>query len=343
MVNFTAAVSDKSHSRIPRRIKAVLAFLAFFLGSTAAFADVVLFVSEPYGRLGFLAPTGHAAVYLPRVCAETPTLLRPCEPGETGVVISRYHRIAGYDWIAVPVTAYLYAVDDLSQVPASADRVAVHELRDAYRRQYLSELVPDETVRKKDFRGWVQLVGAAYDRRIYAFQFFSSVEQDDELIRTLNSGENRRRFNILYRNCADFARTMVNLYYPKAIRRSILADAAIMTPKQAAKSLVSYARKHPEINLTRWIIPQIPGSRSRSKPVRGVFESLVRSKKYVVPLAVFQPYAAGGAGAGYVFGGRFDPKRDAEILSSPLAVRAALGLDLDADESDAGTEGSNIN
>jgi len=63
-----------------------------------------------------------------------------------------------------------------------------------------------------------------------------------------------------------------------------------MTPKQAAKSLVSYGRKHPEIHLTRWIIPQIPGSKPRSKPVRGVFESLVRSKKYAVPLAVFQPF-----------------------------------------------------
>jgi hypothetical protein len=332
-------VTDNSHFRITSRIAASLAILTFFLGGSAAFADVVLLVSEPYGRLGFLAPTGHAALYLPRVCAETPTLLRRCEPGETGVVISRYNRIAGCDWVAIPVIPYLYAVEELSQAPAFADRVTVDHLRDAYRRSHLSQLVPDDVVRKKDFRGWVQLVGAAYDRRIYAFQFFSAVEQDHELIRIFNSGKNRRRFNILFRNCADFARTTVNLYYPKAIRRNIVADAAIMTPKQAAKSLVAYGRKHPEIGLTRRIIPQIPGSRSGSKPVRGVFESLVRSKKYVVPLAVFQPFATGGAAAGYVVGGRFDPKRDAELLSSPLAVRAALGLDLDGGESHARRSG----
>ena len=336
-------MTDNSHFRITSRITAPVAFLAFFLGGTVAFADVVLFISEPYGGLGHILPTGHAAVYLPRVCAETPTLLRRCEPGETGVVISRYDRIAGYDWVAIPVIPYLYAVEDLNQAPAFADRVTVDRLRDEYRRGSLLDLIPDEAVRKKDFRGWVQLAGAVYDRRIYAFQFFSTVEQDDELIRILNSAKNRRRFNILFRNCADFARTTVNLYYPKAIRRSIRADAAIMTPKQAAKSLVAYGRKHPEISLTRWIIPQIPGSRSGSKPVRGVFESLVRSKKYVVPLAVFQPFATGGAAAGYVVGGRFDPKRDAEVLSSPLAVRAALGLGPDAAESHAGSKGTGNN
>ncbi|RPH35396.1 hypothetical protein EHM92_06245 [bacterium] len=309
-------------------LKATVALVAFFLCSTVAFADVVLLVSEPFGGFGHMNPTGHAAVYLSGVCAATPTSLRRCEPGELGVVISRYHRIAGYDWIAIPVIPYLYAVDDLTQVPAFADPASVEGLRDAYRRTRLLDLIPDEAVRKRNSRGWVQLVGATFDRRIYAFQFPSTVEQDDYLIRVLNSGKNRRRFNILYRNCADFARTTVNLYYPKAIRRSILADAAIMTPKQAAKSLVSYDRKHPAINLSQCIIPQIPGSKPRSKPVRGDFESLVRSKKYVVPLAVFQPFATGSVAAGYVFGGRFDPKRDAEPLSSPLAVRAAFGPSL---------------
>ncbi|RPI24468.1 MAG: hypothetical protein EHM61_17000 [Acidobacteria bacterium] len=323
-------------------IQATVALAAFFLCGTVAFGDVVLFVSEPYGGFGHMNPTGHAAVYLPRVCAATPTSLRRCEPGELGVVISRYHRIAGYDWIAIPVIPYLYAVEDLTQVPAFADPATVLRLRDAYRRTHLIDLVPDETVRKKNSRGWVQLVGAAFDRRIYAFQFLSTVEQDDELIRILNSGKNRRRFNILYRNCADFARTTVNLYLPKALRRSILADAAIMTPKQAAKSLVSYGRKHPEINLTRWIIPQIPGSKPRSKPVRGVFESLVRSKKYAVPLTVFQPFATGGVAAGYVFRGRFDPKRDAEPLSSPLAVRSAFFPSLaSADTQDQTNESPN--
>jgi len=331
---------EKCRFGVTGPFKATVALAVLFLCGTVAFGDVVLFVSEPYGGFGHMNPTGHAAVYLPRVCAATPTLLRRCEPGEPGVVISRYHRMAEYDWVAIPVIPYLYAVDDFAQVPAFTDPAAVLRLRDVYRRTHLMDLIPDETVRKKNSRGWVQLVGAAFDRRIYAFQFRSTVEQDDELIRILNSGKNRRRFNILYRNCADFARTTVNLYLPKAIRRSILADAGIMTPKQAAKSLVSYGRRHPEINLTQWIIAQVPGSKPSSKPVRGVFESLVRSKKYAVPLAVFQPFATGGVAAGYLFRGRFDPKRDAEPLSSPLAVRAAFFSSLASNNNHVKTDAS---
>jgi hypothetical protein len=33
-------------------------------------------------------------------------MLRPCQPGELGVVISRYHRVGGYDWIAMPVSLH---------------------------------------------------------------------------------------------------------------------------------------------------------------------------------------------------------------------------------------------
>src|ERR1700757_2357604 len=72
-------------------------------------AQATLLLEEPYSYDGTFAGTGHAAVYLSRVCAETPTLLRRCQPGETGVVISRYHGVAGHDWIAVPLVPYLYA------------------------------------------------------------------------------------------------------------------------------------------------------------------------------------------------------------------------------------------
>ena len=66
-----------------------------FAGSSAT-----LLLEEPYGILGFFTGTGHAAVYLSGVCAKTPLVLRPCAPGETGVVISRYNGVGGYDWVA---------------------------------------------------------------------------------------------------------------------------------------------------------------------------------------------------------------------------------------------------
>ena len=54
-----------------------------------AHAGAALLLEEPYGPFGSGVPTGHAAIYLPQVCAATPTQLRRCNPGELGVVISR--------------------------------------------------------------------------------------------------------------------------------------------------------------------------------------------------------------------------------------------------------------
>ena len=38
----------------------------------SARASATLLLEEPYGKLGFFTATGHAAVYLSGVCAETP-------------------------------------------------------------------------------------------------------------------------------------------------------------------------------------------------------------------------------------------------------------------------------
>ncbi len=106
-------------------------------------ANVTLLLEEPYGTFGFLTPTGHAAVYLSRVCAASPLSLRRCRVGEHGVVISRYHRVSGHDWIAIPLLPYLYAVDRPADVPAAVSPEGAADLRDAYRRRSLQEVAPD--------------------------------------------------------------------------------------------------------------------------------------------------------------------------------------------------------
>src|ERR1700675_3822407 len=93
-------------------------------------ADATILLEEPYSYDGALAGTGHAAVYLNRVCAASPTVLRRCGLGERGVVISRYTRIGGYDWIAIPLIPYLYAVDNPEDVPLYANSKLAAFLRD---------------------------------------------------------------------------------------------------------------------------------------------------------------------------------------------------------------------
>jgi len=311
--------------------KLLIAFSAFLaLSAGTAKASVTLLLEEPYGNFGGLTPTGHASIYLSHVCAASPILLRRCQAGEQGVVISRYHRVGGYDWIAIPVLPYLYAVDRPDQVPTSVTPAEVAALRDHYRRMNLEGVAPDAADARTPNGDWIQLVGAAYDRTIYAFGIETTEQQDGEFIQKFNSGQNREHFNLLFHNCADFVRQAVDFYYPHAIHRSLILDAGIMTPKQAAKSLVSYSKHHPDLQFSSFVIPQIAGTMPRSTAVRGVLESLVKSKKYAVPLvsvAVLHPYFGGSLAFAWLDGSHFNPRKIAQSgnsTSQPAMIAAEL-------------------
>jgi len=277
-------------------------------------AAVAVLVGEPFGKFGFFNPTGHAAVYLSRVCAATPTSLRLCHPGEPGIIVSRYRSIGGYDWLAVPLPAYLYATEEPAQI-AEADSLKIRVLRQEFLRRYLRNILPEEALGNLD-GDWMHIAGASYDRNIYGFLLPTTPEDDERLIDYMNSKPNRRRFNLLFRNCADFVREIVNFYYPKAIERNIFADAGITTPKQTARSLVRYAARHPELEVAHFLIMQAPGGRP-SKRTRGVAESLIRSKKYVAPLVILQPWVAAGAAVAYLSSGRFNLSRNPHLICPP--------------------------
>jgi hypothetical protein len=294
-----------------------LPFLLVVLVCPLLWGDATLFVQEPYGAFGAINPTGHASVYLSRVCAETPVLLRRCHPGEMGIVISRYSKIAGFDWIAVPLIPYLYAVEDYASVPAEANAETVAYLRDEYRRKHLQEIIPDGPDGQTPKGSWVELVGAAYNRKIYGFHIETTEEQDDQVITMLNSKRNKSHFNLFFNNCADFSRRLLNLYYAGAIRRNYIADAGITTPQQIARSLISYTKHHRDLPLSAFYLPQVPGSRHPSHRVDGVLEAFVKSKKYMLPLAALHPWVAGGILAIYVTNGHFNVAHYAETKYGP--------------------------
>jgi hypothetical protein len=283
--------------------------------AACARASVALLMEEPYGDLGAFDPAGHAAVYLNHVCAASPTELRACRPGEFGVVISRYHRIHGYDWIAIPLIPYLYAVEDASEAPALVDKDQVAGLRDAYRRRHLEGLAPDDAEGGTPKGDWTQLVGSSYDRTIHGFEVTSSAQQDERFIAIFNDRRNKGHFNVLLHNCADFSREVLDIYVPHAVHRSVVADLGITTPKQVAKSLVKYGRKHPEVEMSAFVIPQVPGSIARSHAVDGVAESLVKSKKYLLPMAILSPELAGGVVVAYLSEGRMTLPKNAMVFN----------------------------
>lgn len=285
-------------------------------GSALASASATLLLEEPYGKLGFFTATGHAAVYLSGVCAETPLVLRPCQPGETGVVISRYDAVGGHDWIAIPLIPYLYAVERPEDIPLFADAKMTAFLRDRYRRQYLEQIAPDAKNGGAPGGNWYELVGSSYDRAMYGFEIETTPQQDAALIRKLNSSPNISHFHLVSRNCADFAKKIINFYYPRSLHRSIVADAGITTPKQLAKLMIKYGAHHPDLEFSRIVISQVPGSMPRSSTVHGVVDAFFTSKKYIVPSAVVSPIFAGCVAAVYVGTGaeRFDPARNALVF-----------------------------
>lgn len=302
------------HIQSMRRV--LLTILVVALGPAFSHASATLLLEEPYGKLGFFTGTGHAAVYLSGVCAETPVRLRPCLPGETGAVISRYDGVNGYDWIAIPLIPYLYAVERPENVPLFADAKMTSFLRDHYRRKYLESVAPDAKYGETPGGNWYELVGSSYDRTIYGFEIATSPEQDRVLIQKLNSSSNRSHFHTVSRNCADFAKDILNFYYPRSLHRSIVADIGITTPKQLAKMLTRYAKHHPELQFSRIVIAQVPGSMPRSTAVHGVVESFFKSKKYIVPSAIVSPIFAGCVAAVYMGSGagHFEPDRNALVF-----------------------------
>jgi hypothetical protein len=310
-----------------RRVAFVLmASALIWPASLRCHAQAALLLEQPYGFFGALNPTGHTALYFEKICAETPTKLRRCQPGEMGAVISRYQGIAGYDWVAIPLMPYLYSVENAAAVPSRANKETVARLRNSYHERHLLDLGRNIQVGNMIHGGWKQLVGVAYERRIYAFRFQTTEAQDDEFIAQMNDTENRSHFDLLFSNCADFARVSLNEYFPGTFKRSVFPDAGITTPKLIAYKLVRYGEKHPAADLSVFEIPQIPGSRRPSGANKEIAESLITTG-YAIPIAVLNPYLAGALVVDYVVRGHyhFVPKHPEVLGPENLAELTSPG------------------
>src|ERR1051325_7892028 len=96
----------------------VSVFLLLLVGCLSAHAEVGLVLAAKPNSHGTMVNeitgAGHSTVYLSRVCPETPTRLRLCQPGEPGSVIQNYKDYKEdepFEWNAVPLSIYLYGVE----------------------------------------------------------------------------------------------------------------------------------------------------------------------------------------------------------------------------------------
>ena len=323
--NFVNHAKDASVCALVFRCACVFMVLAA-LGSMPAYGDVGVVLNESLDTsVARITGSGHTAVYLSRICSESPVKLRLCRPGEEGSVISNYTTLGEdqpYEWNVVPLSVYLYGVENPANRPLFGSEKVKHALEERYREKYLSEYCSSELCRTSGKAEWREMVAATISRSLYIFVIKTSPAQDEQLIGELNAGSNQNHFNGVTRNCATFARHIVNTYFPGATKPDYLNDFGMTSPKAIARSFTHYALRHPESDFRVLRFAQVPGTYKRSSECRDGTEQLYHSKKLLVPMVIFAPHELPIAAGSYLLTGRFNPERESEKF--PTAEATAL-------------------
>lgn len=312
-----------------KRALAVFAFVAILVCALASstFADAGVILNESLDTsVARITGSGHSAVYLSNICPDgSPVKMRLCHPGEQGSVISNYTTLGEdqpYEWNIVPLSVYLYGVENPQDRPLISSREIKAALEERYREKYLAAVCTGARCRYSNSSEWREMVGATLERSMYMFVVSTSVEQDRAFIAEFNSQPNVNHFNGVTRNCADFTRRVMNFYFPKSVKPDYLNDFFITTPKAVAHSLTKYADENPELNFRVLHFAQVPGTIKRSSECRSGTEQLYHSKKLVIPLAVFAWQAVPALATSYFITGHFNPEHQFEARPSAQAVGA---------------------
>jgi hypothetical protein len=322
--------------------------VAMFVAASAARAGVGVILNDSLDTsVERITGSGHTAVYFSHICPESPVKLRLCRPGEEGSVMSNYINIGedqNYEWNVVPLSVYVYGVENPRHRPLVGTDKIKAALEDRYRDKYLGPWCTTEACRKSDKSEWREMVGAGLSRNFYIFFVETTEQQDLEIIARFNADPNVNHFNGAIRNCADFTKDAVNAYFPHSAHRDFLNDFGMTSPKAVARSFTRYAIAHPEMQFRVLHFSQTPGTIKRSTEPHSGTEQLYHSKKLLVPMLLFADYELAGVAASYLLTGRFNSQHqyEAHSAASPTAPGSdAPGVTaLKADPPDASKDSS---
>ena len=294
--------------------------------SCVARADIGLLLGESTGHgMSRWTSAGHSAIYLSRVCPDTPVRLRMCAPGEQGSVLSNYinfNEDKPYEWNAVPLSVFLYGVDDPKDRPLYASPELRAALQEHFREKWLKDICPEGPCRDSKAH-WRDVVAATFVRDEYMFEVSTTLEQDEEFIRKFNALPNVDHYNGFTRNCADFARLVVNTYFPGAAKPDHINDFWMTSPKAISKSFTHYAVKH-DLDFRVVRFTQIPGSYRRSSDARKGTELVFTTKKWFFPM-LLRSNELMMFTASYLLTGRFNP--ELELHRRPSVEVTALRIE----------------
>jgi hypothetical protein len=284
-------------------------------------ADVGLIMNESTGKgVSQLTSAGHSAIYLSDICPDSPVKLRLCRPGEQGSILSNYTNfgeVSSYEWNIVPVSIFLYGVEDSADAPLYGNEDSLKLLQERYRETHLSSLCPAETCGNLAVSAhWRDMVGGTFVRQIYLFRAKTTTAEDARLVEQFNALPNENHYNGLTRNCADFARSVINRYFSDAAKPDHLNDFGMTSPKAISKSFTRYSEKRPELQFTAERFEQLPGPMRRSSPCRKGTEVSFRMKKWFIPLMVARSHELPFFVAAYALTGRFNPDHEVKVHQS---------------------------
>ncbi len=282
---------------------------------------------------------GHSAVYLSNICPETPVKMRLCRPDEQGSVLQNYEDYKEdqpYEWNVVPLSVYLYGVNRLDEKPLFGYPELRSVLQQQYQRTYLRDICTTPRCISDPNANWRDAVAAAFVREIYIFEVHTTREQDEAFIREFNTRPNVNHYNGFSRNCADFSKMVVDIYFPHSAHRDVINDFGMTGPKAIARSFTHYAEHHPELQLRIVRIEQVPGTYKRSSDCREGTEQTVRSTKWLIPIAVLEAQAIPALAGSYLLFGHFNPDHD--LRNHPSEDVAVLYEQLDAAKQDGDVE-----
>lgn len=312
-----------------RIVSKIVVALSLLAGSVPMQADIGLLLdAKPNVQFELgnaLTGAGHSGVYLSNVCVVTPVELRLCKPGELGSVIQNYEDFREnepYEWNAVPLSVYLYGVDDPGQRPLFGSPELREALQAQYRARYLQTICTTDRCLHDPKANWRDSVAAAFVREIYIFEVETTREQDEQFVREFNARANVNHYSGFSNNCADFAKLVVNTYFPHSAHRDVLNDLGMTGPKAIARSFTHYAEHRPAMDLHVIRVEQLPGTYKRSSDSHEGTEQLFRAKKWLLPTGLAAYQSVPIFAASYFLTGRFSP--DHELRKHPSEQVAAL-------------------
>ena len=323
----TESVRTSGILALVARVRAALVLVLLCgLSPLSARADVGVVLNESLDTsVARITGSGHSAVYLSRICPESPVKLRLCRDGEQGSVMSNYTTLGEdkpFEWNIVPLSIYLYGVEDDRNRPLFGTWKIKRALEERYRESALAGYCDSANCRTSYKAEWREMVGATLERSMYVFVVSTTVQQDEALIAEFNAQPNENHFNGVTNNCATFTRRVLNIYFPKAAHADYLNDFGMTTPKAIARSFAKYGEHHPDAQFYVLHFAQLPGTIKRSSECRSGTEQLYHSKKLLVPMILFAGHELPFVAASYVLTGRFNPER--ELEQHPTAETSEL-------------------